>query len=77
MDIEEEGLTDIGPALMLDAEAPVGLADIDVGDRALVIGPEGGLTDAERATHETVRLGSTILRTETAAIAAAAILRSG
>ena len=48
-------------------------------DLCVAIGPEGGWTDAERATMESLdwlpaSLGSTVLRAETAAIAAAAIL---
>lgn len=48
---------------------------------SLVVGPEGGFSDAERARLEsagvrTVRLGPRVLRTETAAPAAVAILQS-
>jgi len=49
------------------------------GDLAISIGPEGGWTDGERASMResgwvTASLGPTIVRAETAAIAAAAIL---
>ena len=49
------------------------------GDLAICIGPEGGWTDGERASMResgwvTASLGPTIVRAETAAIAAAAIL---
>lgn len=48
---------------------------------ALVVGPEGGLTDEELATFaqigvEIVRLGETVLRTSTAGAAAAAVISS-
>ena len=48
-------------------------------DLAVAVGPEGGWTDGERASMERAgwvpaSLGSTVLRAETAAIAAAAIL---
>ncbi len=48
----------------------------------LVVGPEGGITDDERATFETagamsVRLGPSVLRTSTAgAVAASVVLAS-
>ena len=66
--------------LMPQPGADRGLADIDAGgvDRVLLlVGPEGGISDAERdlATREgfsEVRLGPRVLRTETAAIAAVA-----
>jgi 16S rRNA (uracil1498-N3)-methyltransferase len=50
-------------------------------DAALLIGPEGGLTDAEqaRAAHagyEACSLGRRVLRTETAALAALAVLQA-
>jgi 16S rRNA (uracil1498-N3)-methyltransferase len=41
---------------------------------SVVIGPEGGWTDEELAGRPTLGLGSTILRAETAAIAAAVLL---
>lgn len=48
---------------------------------ALLIGPEGGLSDAEiqraeQAGYEALRLGPRVLRTETAPLAAIAILQS-
>jgi 16S rRNA (uracil1498-N3)-methyltransferase len=51
------------------------------GEIVVVVGPEGGLTDAEIAAFETagattVRLGPTVLRTSTAGVAAAAVLLS-
>ncbi len=51
-----------------------------VTDLALAVGPEGGWTDAERAAMEghgwcAASLGPTVLRAETAAIAASAILQ--
>jgi 16S rRNA (uracil1498-N3)-methyltransferase len=42
-------------------------------DRVVAIGPEGGWTDRELALGPTVSLGSTVLRTETAALAAATL----
>lgn len=59
-----------GAALADVAGAPPSL------DRAtIVIGPEGGFTPEERAlAHSTVRLGPHVLRAETAAMAAGALL---
>jgi 16S rRNA (uracil1498-N3)-methyltransferase len=50
-------------------------------DVALLIGPEGGLDDAEielarRSGYEPVRLGPRVLRTETAGIVALAVLQA-
>lgn len=59
--------------------SPLGSAALaDVSGLTLLVGPEGGFTDEEvgRATDagaEIASLGATILRTETAAIAAAAV----
>jgi 16S rRNA (uracil1498-N3)-methyltransferase len=52
----------------------------DVRSVLIVIGPEGGFTDAEAATAEehgfcTVQLGRRILRAETAAVAAIALVQ--
>ena len=68
--------------LVLHEDAEVPLASVDLpaaGDIALVVGPEGGLTDEElaifRAAGATpVRLGRTVLRTSTAGAAAAAVV---
>jgi 16S rRNA (uracil1498-N3)-methyltransferase len=54
---------------------------LDKGDVALVIGPEGGLSDeevhlAQAAQFQLLSLGPRILRTETAAIAALSLLQS-
>lgn len=62
------------PLLMVRAQAWDGEAEL-----ALAIGPEGGWTDAERASMDGLgwvpaSLGPTVLRAETAAIAAAAVL---
>ena len=51
------------------------------GEIVLVVGPEGGLTDDEVAAFEqagavTVRMGSEVLRTSTAGVAAVAALLS-
>lgn len=71
------------PALALHEEATVGLRDalppVAPASLALVVGPEGGLAPRELATLErrgaiTVGLGAAILRTETAGIAAAALV---
>lgn len=66
--------------LLLDPAADEHIGDIEIGDSvALLIGPEGGLSDteiaaAQRAGFRGVRMGARVLRTETAAIVAAAVL---
>jgi len=74
--------TDCGMRLLLDPGADRSLGDgIDAARSvALLIGPEGGLTDGERATAREagfvpVRIGPRILRTETAPLAAISILQ--
>lgn len=57
------------------------LAVPDHGDLVVVVGPEGGISDDELAAFagvgaEPVRLGSSVLRTSTAGVAAAAALLS-
>ncbi|HAQ22744.1 MAG TPA: hypothetical protein DCR10_04265, partial [Acidimicrobiaceae bacterium] len=47
-----------------------GAGPVDV----VLVGPEGGWTDDELAGRRTVGLGSTVLRAETAAIAAGTLL---
>jgi 16S rRNA (uracil1498-N3)-methyltransferase len=66
-----------GSGLVLDPLAKQGLRDISrpAGSVSLLIGPEGGLSRAEIALAEAagfiaVRLGSRIMRTETAGLAA-------
>jgi len=72
-------------ALLADG---VPIADLEgrppaVDDRILLVGPEGGWTDAERAAADApggggrVRLARGVLRVETAAIAAAAVMAAG
>ena len=71
-------------AVVLHEGAPVSLASLDVpaaGMVAVVVGPEGGLTDDELAVFSAagatpVRLGSEVLRTSTAGVAAVSALLS-
>jgi 16S rRNA (uracil1498-N3)-methyltransferase len=78
-------LTRIGQAttaLVLHEEAMTSIADVaapGAGDLLLVVGPEGGLTPAEResfgsAGAREVRLGPSVLRTSSAGITAVAAL---
>lgn len=71
------------PTLVLDPTARIGLRDAAAGrtELALLVGPEGGLTEAEidlaRGQGCTpVRLGPRVLRTETAGVAAIAALQA-
>lgn len=75
-------LSDAALVICLDESADEPLAGIDIpdtGDVVLVVGPEGGLSDAERA-HLTglgarlARLGPTVLRTSTAGPVGAAVV---
>jgi 16S rRNA (uracil1498-N3)-methyltransferase len=69
-------------AMVLEADAPAKLHEIplpEAGEVLLFVGPEGGISPAERATlgdagAVEARLGPTVLRTSTAGAAAAAIL---
>jgi 16S rRNA (uracil1498-N3)-methyltransferase len=71
-------------AIVLDPDSAAGLGALPLpqsGDLLLVVGPEGGITEAEGATFRqagaTARsLGPTVLRTSTAGTVAAAILLS-
>jgi len=71
-------------AVLLDGDAPGRLADVAVPDRGevlLIVGPEGGISQAEHAALQaagavTARLGPTVLRASSAGIAAAAIVLS-
>jgi 16S rRNA (uracil1498-N3)-methyltransferase len=63
-----------------DATSPLSAADLpSSGEIALVVGPEGGITDAEveafvAAGARPVKLGDAVLRTSTAGVAALAVL---
>ncbi|WP_043510943.1 MULTISPECIES: 16S rRNA (uracil(1498)-N(3))-methyltransferase [unclassified Actinoplanes] len=69
-------------AFVLHEEATERLSTVglpDAGDIVLVVGPEGGISDAEVTAFRDagalpVRLGSTVLRTSTAGVAALAVL---
>jgi 16S rRNA (uracil1498-N3)-methyltransferase len=71
-------------AVVLEADAAArltGLAWPETGEILLVVGPEGGISPAERAALRQAgateaRLGPTVLRTSTAGAAAAAVLLS-
>ena len=72
-----------GPAVVLDPQASLSLGKIEVASRhvTVVVGPEGGLTDAElahlsRLGVEPRHLGPRVLRTETAGPAAIAALQA-
>lgn len=63
---------------LLDAVAERRASGMALTEALIVIGPEGGLTDEERAAIEctggrAVRLADSVLRVETAAVAAAAV----
>ena len=68
--------------LVLHEEATARLSTVDLsadGDLVLVVGPEGGLAPEEISAFEeagarTVRLGTSVLRTSTAGVAALAVL---
>lgn len=69
--------------LVLDPTAGRGIGQIEElkGNVAIVVGPEGGISDAELASLESagavrIRLGSEILRTSTAGIAAISALQT-
>jgi 16S rRNA (uracil1498-N3)-methyltransferase len=64
-----------------DAEASLAVAAADAASVELLVGPEGGLEPAERdaalaAGYRACRLGPRVLRSETAALAALAVLQS-
>jgi 16S rRNA (uracil1498-N3)-methyltransferase len=71
-------------AIVLDPDATDALSHFSLpesGDLLIVVGPEGGITDAESAAFQAAgatarRLGSTVLRTSTAGPVAAAVLLS-
>ncbi len=79
-----KGLADVlsdctgGSRLFADLDGTPVDGEYAGGDATCLVGPEGGWTDAERAMAEShgfaaVRLGPTVLRSETAAVALAAI----
>jgi 16S rRNA (uracil1498-N3)-methyltransferase len=69
-------------AIVLEADAPARLHELPVpatGEVLLLVGPEGGISPAERGALRAcgaieARLGPTVLRTSTAGAAAAAVL---
>lgn len=69
-------------AVVLEADAPARLSSLPLpeqGEILLIVGPEGGISPAERAALSAAgaveaRLGPTVLRTSTAGAAAAAVL---
>lgn len=73
-----------GVGLLLDWTAPDALTDMGAalaGPVSVLIGPEGGLAAAERraaqeAGYRPVRMGPRVLRTETAAVVALAVLQA-
>jgi 16S rRNA (uracil1498-N3)-methyltransferase len=77
-------ITEAACAIVLEPAASSGLGRLGLpgsGDLLVVVGPEGGITDAEseafRAAGATAcRLGPTVLRTSTAGTVAAAVLLS-
>jgi len=78
-------LADVDLAVVLHERATRPLAQLDIprsGTIAVVVGPEGGLTDGEvvafrAAGAQSVRLGAEVLRTSTAGAAALAALSFG
>jgi len=80
---ESLGATTAGARLLLAPDASRSLVDAARGETSIevLVGPEGGLEDGERAAalaagYRACRLGPRVLRSETAAIAALAILQS-
>ncbi|GAA1812556.1 16S rRNA (uracil(1498)-N(3))-methyltransferase [Actinomadura chokoriensis] len=74
------GAASLALVLHEEAEAPLSAVEPPAdGDIVLVVGPEGGITDAELARFAAAggrptRLGPTVLRTSTAGVAAAGVL---
>lgn len=70
------------PCIALDPTATATLGELEIGSElSLVIGPEGGFSERELAAMSSVgvrcaRLGPRVLRTETAGLAAIAVLQS-
>lgn len=79
----QAAIAEYDAVLLLDPTASRGIGQIEVlqGNVAIVVGPEGGISDAELASFESagavrIRLGSEILRTSTAGIAAISALQT-
>ena len=77
------GVSAFDTVLILDPTAAQALTTLPAmqGDVAIVVGPEGGISESELAELEAagakrVRLGSEILRTSTAGVAAIAVLQA-
>lgn len=75
-----DGLPSGGTRLMLDASADTAPARPADGGLILLVGPEGGLSDVEKQTalgrrFQPLAVGPRIMRTETAALAAVAIVQ--
>ena len=74
--LELIGVADVALVLHEEADAALGTVSVpETGAIALVVGPEGGLTDEEVAAFvgagaHAVRLGAEVLRTSTAGVAA-------
>jgi 16S rRNA (uracil1498-N3)-methyltransferase len=83
MSLQEFLVSDLpeGLRLLLNPDGRLKARNLPTGDAAtLLIGPEGGLSDAERtaagaAQFQGLSLGPRVLRTETAALAALAIIQ--
>lgn len=70
-----DGPVDAMSMLPTCAVAEPGGRAIAAGDASIAVGPEGGWSEEElRAAADTVDLGATVLRTETAAMAAATLM---
>ena len=75
-------LTEAAAAFVLHEDSRIPLTSADLpssGEIVLVVGPEGGIADPERAAFEqagavAVRLGREVLRTSTAGVAALSVL---
>jgi 16S rRNA (uracil1498-N3)-methyltransferase len=73
------GQADLAVVLHESATSPLAALDLDdVASVAVVVGPEGGITDDELAAFgaHVVRMGEPVLRTSTAGVAAVAALLS-
>ena len=58
----------------LESSEPTSPAPPSLDHPTVLIGPEGGWSDAERRQLDAIRISSSVLRSETAAIGAAALL---